>query len=254
MNTPPTDAADRHILVVDDDRRLRALLSRYLSENGFRVSVAGDAVEARQMMGAFQFDLAVLDVMMPGENGIDLTRSLRAAGDLPVLLLTAMDDPADRIRGLEGGADDYLTKPFEPRELVLRIHSILRRVTVPVGTASPGDGPGRMPETVVLGRLSVNLSNGILVREAEVAEGTEAGATGDFGRLTTAELTMLTALAARMGEPVSRDDLARATGADGSERALDVQMTRLRRKIEPDPKFPRFLVTVRGKGYMLQPG
>ncbi|MCR9257635.1 MAG: response regulator [Alphaproteobacteria bacterium] len=240
--SPPAGAEragdrENHILVVDDDRRLRALLSRYLTENGFRVSVAADASEARQMMGAFDFDLAVVDVMMPGENGIDLTRDLRSKGALPILLLTAMDEPADRIRGLEGGADDYLTKPFEPRELVLRISSILRRArSTPARPAA---------ETLGLGGIVVNLSTGILHR-AEDGE--------EFGRLTTAELAMLSALAAKMGEPVSRDDLAAATGADGGERALDVQVTRLRRKIEADPKFPRFLVTVRGKGYMLQAG
>lgn len=239
VQTSTSTAPETHILVVDDDRRLRALLSRYLKENGFRVSVAADAAEARQMLSALAFDLAVVDVMMPGENGVDLTRDLHKTGSMPILLLTAMDAPDDRINGLESGADDYLTKPFEPRELLLRITSILRRT-------SAAEMP-KVAEMLSLGDMTINMATGIIERDEEAGDMAQL-------RLTTADLAMLKALRARMGEPVSREDLAGATGVDGSERTLDVQVTRLRRKIEADPKFPRYLVTVRGKGYMLQAG
>jgi len=224
---------------VDDDARLRGLLSRYLGENGFRVSVAGDAEEARDRLRFLQPDLLVLDVMMPGESGLDLTRSLRAeqGHDLPVLLLTARGAPEDRIAGFEAGADDYLPKPFEPRELVLRIRALLRRAPAPVSAMPAASGPVR------IGTATFDLERGEL-----------AGPQGPI-RLTGGEAALLTALAARPGEILSREEIATTLGTDeAGERAVDVQVTRLRRKIEADPREPRFLHTVRGRGYVLKPG
>ncbi len=219
-----------HILVVDDDTRLRALLKKYLSDQGFRVTVAGDAREARERLGGLAFDLIICDIMMPGESGLDLTRSLRAESRVPILLLTAMGEPRDRIAGLELGADDYLPKPFEPRELVLRVQSILRR--------APAEDS---PRLVRLGRLRFDLDRRLLLRGSEEI------------RLTAAESDLLAALGERAGEAVSRDELSQQPAAEGSGRAVDVQITRLRRKIEADPRFPRYLQTVRGRGYLLRP-
>jgi two-component system phosphate regulon response regulator OmpR len=227
---------DSHILVVEDDARLRDRLARYLTREGFRVTAAPDAAEARARMRGISPDLLVLDVMMPGESGLDLTRSLRAeqGHDLPVLMLTARGAPEDRIAGFEAGADDYLPKPFEPRELVLRIKALLRRSP---GPASAPSGPVR------IGTASFDLERGEL--------------TGPDGpiRLTGGEAALLAALAGRPGEILSREDIATALGTDeAGERAIDVQVTRLRRKIEADPREPRFLHTVRGRGYVLKPG
>ena len=222
-----------HILVVDDDNRLRELLRKYLSENGFRVSTASDAAEARQRLQSLDFDLMVLDVMMPGESGLDLTASLRKEKPLPILLLTAMAETTNRIAGLERGADDYLTKPFEPRELVLRTHSILRRIN-----ESP-QAPPVQAEDVKFGNHSFNLARGELLNGAKRV------------KLTEAEVALLKALAINAGATLSREDLARITGPGNNARTVDVQVTRLRRKIEPDPKFPRYLQTVRGRGYRL---
>ena len=219
-----------HILVVDDDARLRDLLQRYLSRDGFRVTVAPDAADARNKLAGFDFDLLVLDVMLPGENGFDLTRHLRRDSDVPVLLLTAMTTPEDRIEGLETGADDYLAKPFEPRELLLRIRAILRR-------RGPAEAP---PERLRLGAHAFDVARGELLRDGEPVH------------LTTAELTLLRFFAGQPGATVSREDLLPETGAN-SLRAVDVQVTRLRRKIEPDPKNPRYLQTVWGRGYVLWP-
>ena len=235
-----TDAPDDHphVLVVDDDRRLRDLLQRYLAENGFRVTTAGDAALARAKLASLAFDLIVLDVMMPGETGLDLTASLRKESRVPILLLTAMGEAEDRIRGLERGADDYLPKPFEPRELVLRIKTILARVREPAPQPTP-------PKLLRLGEYVFMPARDELRRGAIVV------------RLTTGEAALLRALAEKPGEPVSREDLSRRTGGDsedtGATRAIDVQVTRLRRKIDPDPKEPRYLQTVRGQGYVLRP-
>jgi two-component system, OmpR family, phosphate regulon response regulator OmpR len=222
-----------HLLVVDDDARLRDLLRRYLSENGFRVTVAADAKEARANLASFAFDLIVLDVMMPGESGLDLTGSLRRAGRprIPVLLLTAMAEPEDRINGLEQGADDYLAKPFEPRELVLRIRNIIARRGI-------ADEPAG---TIRFGRFRFDLARGELFCGSEIVH------------LTAAEAGLLASLAARAGEPVSRENLSQSAQFRGNIRNVDVQMTRLRRKIEPDPRYPRYLQTVRGTGYALKP-
>jgi len=224
-------ATSPHILVVDDDTRLRGLLREYLSDSGFRVTVAADAGEARHQLANLAFDLIVLDVMMPGESGLSLVASLRPRNRVPVLLLTAMGDPEDRVKGFESGADDYLHKPFEPRELVLRIQSILRRV--PVDPAPP--------PAVRLGDCSFDLGREELTRGADIV------------RLTSAEAGLLKVLAMSAGAPLSREELGERCAIDGGLRAVDVQVTRLRRKIEPDPKLPRYLQTVRGKGYVLRP-
>lgn len=228
---------DAHILLVDDDARLRALLSRYLSERGFRVTTAASAAEARARLRFVSPDLMVLDVMMPGESGLDLTASLRAEHhtELPVLLLTARGAPEDRIAGFEAGADDYLGKPFEPLELVLRIRAMLRRVAPPA--PAPAAGPVRFGALVFdPGRVELR------------------GPAGPV-RLTGGEAALLTALARQPNEVLSREAIAAALGMDeAGERAIDVQVTRLRRRIEPDSREPRFLHTVRGRGYVLKPG
>ena len=225
---------EHHLLVVDDDARLRELLRRYLFENGFRVTVAADAAEARANLASFAFDLIVLDVMMPGESGLDLTRALRhgAAARVPILLLTAMAEPEDRVNGLEQGADDYLAKPFEPRELVLRIRNILDR---------RGLAPDEAERVVRFGIFRFDLERGELFRGEDIVH------------LTAAEAGLLSSLAARAGEAVSREDLSQSAQFGGSIRNVDVQMTRLRRKLEADPRYPRYLQTVRGTGYALKP-
>ncbi len=227
-------SADKpHILVVDDDTRLRRLLNTFLSQKGFRVSTAGNAAEARQHLSALDFDLIVLDVMMPGETGLDFAAGLRRTDDVPILMLTAMGETKDRIAGLETGVDDYLGKPFEPLELLLRIQSILRRNRPPAPTA---DEPQRL------------ISFGPFQFDRELGELTQ---TGKRVALTDAETALLRALTARLGEVLSRETLCKSIGAAVNERAIDVQVTRLRRKIEPDPSFPRYLRTVRGQGYRL---
>jgi two-component system phosphate regulon response regulator OmpR len=222
-----------HLLVVDDDARLRDLLRRYLSDSGFRVTGAADAAQARAQLASFAFDLIVLDVMMPGENGLDLTRSLRATSEVPVLLLTAMAEPEDRINGLETGADDYLAKPFEPRELVLRIRNILQRRPAPPEEAEAND--------IRFAGLRFDLARSELFRGDNVV------------RLTEAETALLSGLAQRAPDAVSREELSQAAQFSGNVRNVDVQITRLRRKIEPDPRNPRYLRTVRGTGYALRP-
>lgn len=221
-----------HILVVDDDTRLRALLQRYLLEQGFRVTTAEDVADARAKLTALAFDLLVLDIMMPGESGLALTAALRREGDVPILLLTAMNESEDRIEGLSQGADDYLSKPFEPRELVLRINAILRRARELIAAA---------PERVFFGTYCFDMTREEL-RHGE-----------DFVRLTSAEATLLGVLARNAGKAMSREALSAENPAVGNPRAIDVQVTRLRRKIETDPRYPRFLQTVRGTGYMLVP-
>ena len=226
---------EAHILVVDDDARLRALLSRYLSGEGFRVTTAENVTDARAKLRAVNPDMLVLDVMMPDESGLALTESLRAeqGHDLPVLLLTARGAPEDRIAGFEAGADDYLGKPFEPRELVLRIRAMLRR-------APPASGP--------LAPVQIGSA------EFDPERGELRGPDGPI-RLTGGEAALLTALARRPNEVLSREEIAAALEMDDAgERAIDVQVTRLRRKIEADPREPRFLHTVRGRGYVLKPG
>jgi two-component system phosphate regulon response regulator OmpR len=228
-------AALRHLLVVDDDDRIRALLKEYLARHGFRVTTAADAAGARKLLQTLDFDLAVLDVMMPGEDGLSLSRWVRSRGAMPVLMLTARGEPKDRIAGLSTGADDYLQKPFEPEELVLRIEAILRRTT---------SAPTSPRSTVSLGRFSFDLDRG------ELFEG-EA-----LVRLTEGEAWLLRRLAQAPHRAIDRYELVRSEDGedrDASARAVDVQITRLRRKIEDDPKTPRYLRTVRGVGYSLAP-
>lgn len=227
-------AARPHILIVDDDDRIRALVSRFLTAEEFVVAAAADSAQARKLLERLEFDALVVDVMMPGEDGLALTRWLRAAGpvyaDLPVLLLTALGEAESRIAGLESGADDYLPKPFEPRELVLRLQAILRR-------RPPAP---RAVKAVRVGRWRYDAESNML----------EDGQ--DILRLTGVEANLLQALASRAGQVVSRDELARLCGLNAEgERTIDVQVTRLRRKLEDDPRMPLLLQTVRGKGYLL---
>ncbi|WP_020179260.1 response regulator transcription factor [Methylopila sp. M107] len=222
------DAA--HLLVVDDDARIRQLLQRFLTQNGFRITVAADAAEARQRLDQLAFDLLILDVMMPGESGLDLARAVRARSAVPILMLTARSETDDRIAGLETGADDYLSKPFDPRELLLRIGGILRRASQSTATASD-------PE-VRFGPFAYHRGRGELKRGDEVI------------RLTDRERDLLAALAERPGHTVPRSAIAGDDAAPG-DRAVDVVVTRLRRKIETDPANPILLQTVRGYGYRL---
>jgi len=227
-----------HIRVVDDDNRLRGLLRKYLMDQGFRVTVAANSQEARRRLEALDFDLIVLDRMMPGEDGVSLTRSLRGTRNVPILMLTAMAETEARIAGLEAGVDDYLTKPFDPRELILRIRTILRRVGAPQDAAM-AEPNGEKP--IRLGAFEFRLDRGLL--------------TGTAGpvHLTSGEASLLKVLAENAGHILSRDDLSRMCDINGAERTIDVQVTRLRRKIEPDPRLPRYLQTIRGRGYVLRP-
>ena len=223
---PQEDAA--HILVVDDDRRIRELIKRYLSEHGYRISTAENAAEARGALENLTFDLLVVDVMMPGESGLELTNSLRRSSNVPILMLTAKTEADDRISGLESGADDYLGKPFEPRELLLRISTILRRTRA----------QSAREEVVTLGESTFNVARGELKRGNEII------------RLTTREVQLMRLFAANPGKPLSRLDLC---DNEAAERSIDVQINRLRRKIEIDPRNPLYLQTVRGEGYILIP-
>jgi two-component system phosphate regulon response regulator OmpR len=230
LQAPAATADDApHLLVVDDDRRIRDLLSRYLLSEGYRVTAAGSAAQARAKLGSISFDLLVLDVMMPGESGFDLARSIRASSSVPILMLTARADTNDRIAGLELGADDYVPKPFEPRELSLRIASILKR-------AQPAPAPAQ--ETLRFGDFVFHLERGELRQGDRVVH------------LTDREREMLRILAEKPGETVPRLALA-GNGKASNERAVDVQVNRLRRKIERDPANPLIVQTVRGIGYRL---
>lgn len=220
-----------HVLVVDDDQRIRELLRRYLTEKGFLVSTAGDAADARAKLASLDFDLIVMDVMMPGESGLELTRSLRQIKSTPILLLTAMGEAENRITGLECGADDYLSKPFEPRELVLRINNIMRRV-----------GPAQVSTEPI--RLGAHVFD---------PEREELSKDGRPVRLTGAEASLLSVLSRSPGEVLSREVLIERCRISGSTRTVDVLVTRMRRKIETDPRVPRYLQTVRGQGYILRP-
>ena len=226
---------DAHLLIVDDDERIRTLLQKFLMRSGFLVTAARDAAHARRILSGLDFDLIVLDVMMPGEDGLSLTRSLRETLETPILLLTAKGETSNRIEGLEAGADDYLPKPFEPKELLLRINAILRRVpdTSAEDTA---------PKVLSLGPIRYDMERG------EMWQG------DDLVRLTATEIQLMKIFSAQPGEPLSRAKLVEELGRDrgqAQERAVDVQITRLRRKIEENPKQPRYLQTVRGAGYML---
>ena len=230
-------ADDAHLLIVDDDERIRGLLQKFLVRNGFLVSTARDAAHARRLLSGLEFDLIVLDVMMPGEDGISLCADLRKSIATPIMLLTARSDVEDRINGFESGADDFLAKPFEPKELLLRINAILRRV--------PAAEPAVVaPKVLHMGPIRYDIARGELWHDDALV------------RLTATESQLMRIFSARAGEAVSRaelvDELSRS-GGQTQERAVDVQITRLRRKIEVDPKQPRYLQTVRGAGYMLAP-
>ena len=227
--TEPLPDNAPHVLVVDDDTRILALLSRYLTEHGFRVTQAADAAVARSHMRGMTFDLVILDVNMPGEDGLSLARSLKQISDIPICMLTARAETSDRIIGLEIGVDDYIAKPFEPRELLLRLNNILKR-----GRAVP-----KVPrDDVTMGPYSFSIVRGELKRGDDIV------------RLTDRERELLRMFAQRPGMPVPRHELANDE-ATGNERAIDVQINRLRRKIETDPANPTYLQTVRGKGYIL---
>lgn len=222
----PDDAP--HILVVDDDQRIRDLLARYLVQNGYRVTTASDAATARSSMRGLAFDLILLDWMMPGETGIDLARELTVQTDVPVCMLTARTDPEQRVVGLEAGVEDYIHKPFEPRELLLRLRNILRR-----GQANNGNS-----EEIRMGGFIFHIVRGELKRGDETI------------KLTERERELLRQFAGKPGQPIPRYELS-SDESTGSERAIDVQINRLRRKIETDPSNPVYLQTVRGKGYIL---
>ena len=222
-----------HILVVDDDTRLRSLLQRFLRESGFYVSSAKNAADARMMLGNYRFDLLILDIMMPEESGLEFLQKFRAESNLPVILLTAMGETADRIAGLEIGADDYLPKPFEPKELVLRIKNIFKRTAV--------DKTGE-PEQFDLGLCLYD----VVKKELTTKQ-------GGIIHITPVEQSLLGVLCQKAGQVFSREKLAEILGAGQSPLSIDVQITRLRKKIEKDSKNPRYLQTIRGKGYMLLP-
>ncbi len=223
----PDDAP--HVLVVDDDYKIRDLLARYLFEQGFRVTTAGDTESARSALRGLSFDIILLDVMMPGENGLQLARELKASSEVPICMLTARAEPEQRIEGLEIGVDDYVPKPFEPRELLLRLKNILRR----------GQPPPPAPcDEVRMGTFVFHIGRGELRRNDETV------------KLTERERDLLRQFAQRRGTPIQRHELS-SDEVTGNERAIDVQINRLRRKIETDPSNPVYLQTVRGKGYIL---
>jgi len=230
-------APEPHLLIVDDDERIRALLRKFLARHGFLVSVARDAEHARRVLSGLEFDLVVMDVMMPGEDGVALTRFLRETLSTPILLLTAKGETEDRITGLEAGADDYLAKPFEPKELLLRINAVLRRMPEPEAAAA-------VPKVLQMGEVRYDIEHAELMR-------------GDaLVRLPATAVQLMRIFSENLRESVSRAKLVEELGRDkgqAQERAVDVQITRLRRKIEADPKQPRYLQTVRGEGYMLAP-
>lgn len=232
MNKSGKDKNKPHILVVDDDDRLRNLLRRFLLENDLLVSTAKSAEEAKHLLKLFAFDLLVLDVMMPGESGLSLTQEIRKTSTVPVLMLTAMGEVENRISGLESGADDYLTKPFEPRELLLRIRNILKRLPVLEEEEK---------HIIRLGLCSYDTKEEALFRD------------GNKVRLTPAESVLMKIFAERAGQILSREEVTKKTGEENNPRTIDVQITRLRSKIENDPKVPRYLQTIRGKGYILLP-
>lgn len=228
---------EAHLLIVDDDERIRTLLQKFLIRNGFLVSAARDAAHARRILSGLEFDMIVLDVMMPGEDGISFTRDLRQSISTPILLLTAKGETDERITGLEAGADDYMAKPFEPKELLLRINAILRRMP-------QEDEDAGIPKVLHLGPIRYDVERGEMWRGE------------DLVRLTATESQLMKIFSTSPAAAVSRNELVEKLGRDkgqAQERAVDVQITRLRRKLETDPKQPRYLQTVRGAGYMLAP-
>jgi len=220
-----------HVLVVDDDTRLRRLIQKYLKEQGFLVTGAPSAKDARRHMESLQFDLIVLDVMMPGEDGMSFAGSIRETNDIPILMLTAMGEAEHRIQGLEQGVDDYMGKPFEPRELILRVNAILKRTPPP---------PDDSQHELSFGECRYDIARNTLIRD------------GATVHLTSAEAVLLRTLAINANMPVQRNQLSNDESGQANPRTIDVQVTRLRRKIESDPRQPRYLQTVRGTGYLLR--
>lgn len=225
------------ILVIDDDTRIRNLLGKYLSENNFEVALAKDGIEAEKIVNEQNFDILIIDVMMPNMNGIEFIKNFRKKSNIPALMLTAMSDVEDRIEGLESGADDYLTKPFDPKELLLRINNILKRNSNSSNSNSKIETPKNICK---FGDFSFNFEDLRLKKNQE------------FLHITESEVNILKFLCQNLGKNVSRDDLSKACG-DIDHRSIDVQITRLRRKIEDNPKQPHFLQTIRGSGYILKP-
>lgn len=241
MVLPAADPASLSalVLIVDDDKRLSDLLQRFLGENGFQTVAVHTAGDAREKLESLAFDILIVDVMMPGESGIDLVRSVRSEQDVPILFLTALGETEDRIAGLEVGADDYLVKPFDPRELVLRLRTILRRTAaVPPAPLLDSD-EADTGDAAQFGAFRFDSKRRLLTRNGEAIY------------LTSGEADLLVALVAHAGQPLTREDLAPDDRATITDRAIDVAITRLRKKIETDPKFPRYLQTIRGKGYVL---
>ena len=229
--TASPDQSFQHILIIDDDERLRLLLRRFLEESDFRVTDVGSAADARQMLSGIIFDLIIVDIMMPGETGLEFLADIREHNKVPALFLTAMAETEHRIAGLESGADDYMSKPFEPRELVLRIRSILARAAT---------RPGKTETSISFGPYSFNRDTGILMHPS--------------GRIhiTTAEQKLLASFATTPDRVLSRDDIATAMDSSMRGRSIDVAVARLRAKIEPDPRYPVYLQTVRNKGWLLR--
>lgn len=236
MSTPRASATEKHLLVVDDDRELRDLLHRYLSDNGFSVTTVNDGAEMAGELAAKLFDLVILDLMLPGEDGLTLTRQLRQQSDVPVIILSAKGDDVDRIVGIEMGADDYLPKPFNPRELLARIRSLLRRC--------PGRGAQR-PNHYTFAHFRVDLTTRELFSHSHPVE------------LTAGEFMLLKIFVEHPEKALSRDELTQKLKGyerHPSDRSIDVQVTRLRKKLEPDPAKPIFIRTLWGEGYMFTPG
>lgn len=229
--TASPDQSFQHILIIDDDERLRLLLRRFLEESDFRVTDVGSAADARKMLSGIIFDLIIVDIMMPGETGLEFLADIREHNKVPALFLTAMSETEHRIAGLESGADDYMSKPFEPRELVLRIRSILARAAT---------RPGKTETSISFGPYSFNRNTGILMHPS--------------GRIhiTTAEQKLLASFATTPDRVLSRDDIATAMDSSMRGRSIDVAVARLRAKIEPDPRYPVYLQTVRNKGWLLR--
>ena len=232
-----------HILVVDDDERIRQLLKRYLTAQSMVVITAEDAAVDREYLKELQFDIVVLDIMMPGESGLNLTRYIKDSSNIPVLLLTARAEIEERIEGLSAGADDYLPKPFEPKELVLRIQAILRRTAQTTQSKSPQDISSQQQ---MIGPWTYEPQQKKLSKISDTDQSTSNIT------LTDAEVALLNALLRRPDIPMRRDILAQQLGMDSQDRAIDVQITRLRKKIEEDPKSPRYIQTIRGQGYLIR--
>lgn len=228
------------VLVIDDDERIRSLICKYLLDNDYIALSASNAAEAREIMDIVEFDTLVVDVMMPGETGLDFTKDIKKQRDIPVLMLTALGESDDRIKGLESGADDYLPKPFEPRELILRLESLLRRY-------KPAEQEGAYP---VIGPWVYDEQGGFLISKSAKQDSDS----DTMVKLTQMEETLLSALLARANQPVSRDNLSQICGVHKAGRTIDVQVNRLRQKLEEDPKNPVYLQTIRGQGYMLRRG